>query len=45
VSERREKLRRTFEGAADLYDAARPSYPTELFDDLVDLAELEPGDP
>jgi cyclopropane fatty-acyl-phospholipid synthase-like methyltransferase len=44
VSETREPLRRTFDSAADLYEAARPSYPTELFDDLVELAELKPGD-
>jgi SAM-dependent methyltransferase len=44
VSETREPLRRTFDTAADLYEAARPSYPDELFDDLVELAELEPGD-
>jgi SAM-dependent methyltransferase len=44
VSERRETLRRTFETAADLYDAARPSYPDELFDDLVSLAGLKAGD-
>jgi SAM-dependent methyltransferase len=44
VTERRETLRRTFETVADLYDAARPSYPKELFDDLVSLAALRPGD-
>src|SRR5262249_39380345 len=44
VSERREALRRTFDTAADLYDAARPSYPDELFDDLVSLGGLEIGD-
>jgi SAM-dependent methyltransferase len=44
VSETREPLRRTFNSAADLYEAARPSYPDELFDDLVELAELKPGD-
>jgi hypothetical protein len=38
VSETREPLRRTFDTAADLYEAARPSYPEELFDDLVALA-------
>jgi protein-L-isoaspartate O-methyltransferase len=43
VSETREPLRRTFDTAADLYEAARPSYPEELFNDLVALAELEPG--
>jgi SAM-dependent methyltransferase len=44
MSEARETLRGTFEAAAELYDAARPSYPDELFDDLVSLAGLEPGD-
>jgi len=43
VSDRREQLRRTFETVADLYEAARPSYPDELFDDLVALAALESG--
>jgi SAM-dependent methyltransferase len=43
VSGSRGQLRRTFERAADLYEAARPSYPEELFDDLVRLAKLEPG--
>jgi SAM-dependent methyltransferase len=41
--EQREPLRRTFDSAADLYDAARPEYPDRLFDDLVELAGLEPG--
>jgi SAM-dependent methyltransferase len=39
----REPLRRTFDSTADRYHAARPDYPDELFDDLVALAELEPG--
>lgn len=39
----REPLRRTFDSAADLYEAARPSYPPELFNDLVELADLKPG--
>jgi SAM-dependent methyltransferase len=39
----RESLRETFESAAATYDAARPEYPRELFDDLVALARLEPG--
>jgi SAM-dependent methyltransferase len=43
VAEGRELLRQTFETAADRYDVARPSYPPELFDDLVRLAKLEPG--
>jgi protein-L-isoaspartate O-methyltransferase len=42
--ESREPLRRTFDSAADLYDAARPEYPDELFDDLIELCRLEPGD-
>lgn len=43
MSETREPLRRTFDSAADLYEAARSSYPEELFDDLVELAGLERG--
>ncbi len=43
MSDYREPLRRTFDSAAGLYEAARPSYPNELFDDLVELARLEPG--
>jgi SAM-dependent methyltransferase len=43
MSESLVRLRRTFDTAADLYEAARPSYPKELYDDLVELAELEPG--
>jgi SAM-dependent methyltransferase len=39
----RERLRATFDLAAQLYDLARPSYPPELFDELVRLAELQPG--
>lgn len=42
--ETREPLRRTFDSTADLYDAARPEYPERLFDDLVELAKLEPAD-
>jgi SAM-dependent methyltransferase len=43
VSESRESLRETFETAAATYDAARPAYPQELFDDLVVLGGLRPG--
>lgn len=39
-----DSLRHTFDSAAEGYDAARPSYPPRLFDDLVDLAAIEPGD-
>jgi SAM-dependent methyltransferase len=44
MSKSPERLRRTFDSAADLYEVARPSYPTQLFDDLVELADLRPGD-
>src|SRR3954447_26446801 len=40
----REPLRRTFDSAAALYETARPSYPAELFDDLIELADLKPKD-
>jgi len=35
--------RTTFDEVAELYDRARPTYPDELFDDLVRIAGLEPG--
>jgi SAM-dependent methyltransferase len=40
----RERLRQTFDRAAEIYDRVRPDYPAALFDDLVALAGLEPGD-
>jgi SAM-dependent methyltransferase len=43
TEEQREPLRQMFETAADLYDAARPEYPPELFDDLISLAGLQRG--
>jgi SAM-dependent methyltransferase len=43
VSDSRELLRTTFETAADLYDVARPEYPPELFDELIELAGLGSG--
>jgi SAM-dependent methyltransferase len=39
----RHRLRETFEEVAELYDRARPSYPPELFDDLIALAGLHAG--
>jgi SAM-dependent methyltransferase len=36
-------LRGTFEEVAELYDRMRPSYPAQLFDDLVRLASLPEG--
>jgi SAM-dependent methyltransferase len=40
----RERLRATFDTAADLYQRARPTYPPALLDDLIDIAQLVPGD-
>ena len=37
---RRESLRATFEEVPELYDRVRPTYPPELFDELVELAGL-----
>ena len=34
----RERLRQTFDRAAERYDRVRPDYPEALFDDLVALA-------
>lgn len=42
--EDREMLRGTFESAAQLYHQARPDYPDALYDELVALAGLQPGD-
>ena len=39
----RERLRKTFGSVAELYDRARPTYPAVIFDDLAELAGLEPG--
>jgi SAM-dependent methyltransferase len=43
LTDTRESLRLSFESAAELYDAARPSYPEELINDLVDLTKLRCG--
>jgi SAM-dependent methyltransferase len=40
----RERLRQTFNQAAGSYQRARPDYPSELFDDLIAVAGLAPGD-
>jgi ubiquinone/menaquinone biosynthesis C-methylase UbiE len=39
----RARLRGTFESVAETYDAARPSYPDALVDDLVELTRIPPG--
>jgi SAM-dependent methyltransferase len=40
----RERLGTTFELAAELYQDARPDYPEVLFDRLLRLTEMRPGD-
>lgn len=40
----RERLRTTFDEAADLYQRARPDYPDELFDELVAVTGIRSGD-
>ncbi|MGW2324968.1 class I SAM-dependent methyltransferase [Streptomyces sp. NPDC001700] len=40
---RRARLSRTFDEDAELYDRARPGYPPELYDDLMELAGTGPG--
>jgi SAM-dependent methyltransferase len=39
----RERLRSTFDQAAELYDRVRPRYPPALFDDLAELTGIGPG--
>lgn len=39
----RERLRETFNEAAELYNRVRPGYPPALFSDLAELADLVPG--
>jgi SAM-dependent methyltransferase len=42
--EDRLRLRHTFNQAAPSYHHARPDYPAELFDELIEVAGLAPGD-
>ena len=42
--EDRERLGHTFNEAAGSYHRVRPDYPAELFDDLIAIAGLAPGD-
>jgi len=44
VADERRNLRTTFNSAARLYHQARPDYPSELYDELVRLAALQPRD-
>ena len=39
----RERRRTTFGSVGELYDRARPEYAAEVFDDIAELAGLEPG--
>jgi SAM-dependent methyltransferase len=39
----RDRLKTTFDQAAELYDRVRPEYPERLFDDLLKLADLRAG--
>lgn len=42
--EERLRLRGTFNAVAESYNRVRPDYPGELFDDLIAIAGLAPGD-
>ncbi len=42
MTEDRDRLRRTFDGAALIYDEVRSGYPEELFDDVVALSGIPP---
>jgi SAM-dependent methyltransferase len=44
TDDERERLRQTFDGAAESYQRVRPDYPAELFDDLIASTGLAPGD-
>jgi SAM-dependent methyltransferase len=43
VTDDRQRLRTTFDSAAQLYQQARPEYPDELYNELIRLAALRPG--
>jgi SAM-dependent methyltransferase len=38
------RLRTTFDSASELYQQARPEYPEQLYDDLVEATEITAGD-
>lgn len=44
MTDDRERLGASFDQVADLYDDARPEYPERLFDRLVEITHLRPGD-
>jgi SAM-dependent methyltransferase len=41
IDARRDKLKRTFDQDAELYDKARPDYPEQIFNDLFALGSLD----
>jgi SAM-dependent methyltransferase len=43
VGDERERLAATFDRAAELYQRARPEYPSELYDRLLKMTRLSPG--
>lgn len=43
MTDERERLRSTFDGAALLYDEVRPGYPEELFDEIASLSDIPFG--
>jgi SAM-dependent methyltransferase len=44
VADERERLRATFDAAADRYEHARPDYPDDLYAELIRVTELRAGD-
>jgi SAM-dependent methyltransferase len=44
MSDDRLRLRTTFDSASELYQQARPEYPEQLYDDLVEATEITAGD-
>lgn len=44
MAEERTTLAGTFDSAAEVYQEARPQYPERLFDRLVSITSLQPGD-
>jgi SAM-dependent methyltransferase len=43
MAEARDRLKKTFDEAASLYDEVRPGYPEDLFDDVVSLSGIPAG--
>jgi SAM-dependent methyltransferase len=39
----RDRLKTTFDAVAEVYDRGRPQLPDQLFEDLIALADLQPG--